>query len=87
MKKIDFKITVWERVYVPDQIYNDVLNDIKNDRIQSSDEIFGRYFHEDLSTEMLMDTTFQMMTHDNNGMSTIEILDDDGNIDWANGLY
>lgn len=82
---IDFKITTWERVYVPDEQKDNVLELLKNKTIESSNDMYNELDAEQLSLEKLDEVEEQMTVEENGGMSTIEAFEDDGEIIFYNG--
>jgi len=76
---IDFKITAWERVSIPDEHKDLILEKLKSKEIESSNELIE--FCQSLNPEI--DSTFegtipetdeQMLVSENGGEATIELL-------------
>ena len=86
MKYFDFKVTIWDRVTVPEEHEEAVSKAIQSGEINSVQDVFnfldgsGEYPEH----EFLYDTDQQVTLEDNAGFSTIEILDKDNAI-WQNG--
>lgn len=79
---IDFKITTWERVTVPIEHEKKVLKAIKKSKITCSNDIFD--IIDNINIELLDEVTEQMTVKENEGNSTIEVMDDNGKIIWSN---
>lgn len=78
---IDFKITAWERVVVPEHLEDKVLEKIKDGSLRTANEvciylanldIYGKY------EGILEDTIISMSIEENNGNPTIEVIGDEG---------
>ena len=87
--KIFFKETIYYKIEMDeDSPQKDlVLNDIKSGKITSANEVLDTYGDATLDGygEYCQDTGEQMTLFDNNGFSTIEVIDDDENRIWENG--
>jgi hypothetical protein len=84
MAYIDFKITTWERVSVPDDQLDEIIEQIKNGEINSSSDLCDEC--EDASFEGTIDETAEQMSpSENDGQSTIEAFKDDGESVYDNG--
>lgn len=76
---LDFKVTAWERVFVPDNLKQELLKQLKDGKILSSNDVLdledstGIYFN-----GMIAGTEEQMIPEEQDGFSTIELLIDDG---------
>ena len=87
---IDFKVTLWERVYVPKGKEEKVKELIKKGLITNGDELYNWFIEnsetgsEDLINETLYDTTEQLTPEENGGSSTIEAFIDN-DIVYENG--
>lgn len=70
MAHIDFKITIWERVTVDDDMVPDVIERIKNGSITCSNDLIdeGEYYD-----GILYDSSEQMTVEENDNQSTIEV--------------
>ena len=75
--KVDFKVTTWERVEVPEEHKESVLEAIKSGEISTAQDIFNFLVDDDggLSCHKLDETDEQMTVDENGGNSTIEVLD------------
>ena len=89
---IDFKITMWERIHVPNGIEDELVNKIKSGEITSTNECYGVFGGDiDNHYELLLDTSEDMSPEENSGFPTIEIHTDpisvyEGDeIIWDNG--
>ena len=87
---VDFKVTMWERIYVDDKIKNKAIKKIKKGEIEDAND-FWNYFREpeDFTYELLIDTSESMSPVDNEGWPTIEIHKNDNTLKdeiiWDNG--
>lgn len=72
--KFDFKVTTWERLTVPQEDEQRVLEGIKDGSITSGDDIYG--LNIDAECETLFETGEQMSVKENGGCATIEVLED-----------
>ena len=79
MLNIDFKITTWERVSVPTEHKDKVLEALNSGEIQTSNDLIE--FIEDANFDGIMEETSEQLTVEDNGnQPTIEIIDEeDGN--------
>lgn len=86
---IDFKITTWERVSVPEEHEQKILELIKTGEISSSEQVFLALGSEAdcLDFQRLGNVDVQMTPEENGGNSTIEVMDDDFNTIWVNGNF
>lgn len=86
MKKgysIDFKVTTWERVVIHDKKdFKRVLSEFKEGRIENNEDVYGLTPHTHF--ERLDDVVEEMTVAENDGNSTIEIMED-GLCIWGNG--
>lgn len=90
----DFKITIWERINVPECDEQTILDKFKSGEFDCSQDVYDYYdkLYGDDDTldpidpvrEILYDTEESMTPEDNNGYSTIEILADNGNLLYSN---
>lgn len=73
--KFDFKVTVWERIKVNDEEdQKKILELIKSGQITSADDIWNMGLGETAESEILSDTSEQMIVEENGGASTIEVM-------------
>ena len=86
---IDFKITTWERVELPDSLTKEELDTISEKIVDGTFAYYSdieEYLGVDLGGAKKMDGFDDYMSPDENGGSaTVELLDDDGNRLIANG--
>lgn len=85
---VDFKITTWERVEIPEEIEQEVLKAIESGEITSANELFEKFDKTDnrLSCDIILDVSEQMEIEENGFCSTIELYsDDDSTPIWKNG--
>tara|TARA_R110000851_G_scaffold21819_1_gene65042 strand:- start:4588 stop:4866 length:279 start_codon:yes stop_codon:yes gene_type:complete len=86
--EFDFKITTWERVTVKEENEQEVLQAIKNGKIESANDIYDFLADKgdiNIECEKLTQVDEQMSVDDNDGASTIEVLDSAGNSIFSNG--
>ena len=79
MAYVDFKVTIWERVYFDDADIEKVAEKIKNGIVSSSEDMFTEF--EDrvaYDSEFLLETCEQMSIEENGNQSTIELLNSEG---------
>ena len=85
--KFDFKITTWERVTVREENEQEVLQAIKEGKIESAQDIFDFLADKgdmNIECEKLTDVDEQMSVEDNDGASTIGVVDN-GKTIFSNG--
>lgn len=84
--EFDFKITTWERVTVSKENENKVLEALKNNKINSADDVYN-LLEEDgnIDCTVLLECNESMTLQENGGCSTIEVIDDLGEIVFKNG--
>lgn len=82
---VDFKISTWERIEIPEGKESQVKKLIESGEIESANDLSE--FLGGTSSERLMETDEQMTLEENGGYSTIEI--HSGNLSitpiWKNG--
>lgn len=87
---IDFKVTMWERIYVPKDQEQKVKELVKKGHITNGDDVYQWFADNDeeqvqnLVNETLYDTSEQMTPEENGGSSTLEAFID-GKIIYQNG--
>jgi hypothetical protein len=79
--EFDFKITTWERVTVPKEFEEKVLDGIKNRTITSSNDIHN--ICNDADYKKLDGVDEQMTIDENGGSATIEVMEN-GNMIYSN---
>ena len=88
--QIDFKITTWERITIPQELQEQVIKGILNEEITCSDDLYEMFSDECFYEGILSDVSQQMTIEENDHNATIEVLDDKGDTicDNVNGsLY
>lgn len=80
---IEFKITTWERIHVPDESIEKMKDSLLLDRIESSSDVYD--VDENCTLEILDEVSTQMTVKDNKGESTIEAYDEYGELIYKNG--
>lgn len=68
---VDFKITTWERVYVPDGKEDEFMELLKNRSIESAFDMFIQ--DENCWIERVDEADEQMTPEENGGCSTLEV--------------
>ena len=86
--QIDFKITTWERITIPQELEQEVIKAIQNEEISSADDLIEMFGDECFNEGILSDVSQQMSIEENDHNATIEIINDKGNtiFDNVNGL-
>jgi len=86
--QIDFKITTWERITIPQELEQEVIKAIQNEEITSADDLIEMFGDECFNEGILSDVSQQMSIEENDHNATIEIINDKGNtiFDNVNGL-
>jgi hypothetical protein len=86
---VDFKVTVWERVWIPEDMEPEVQERIEKGEITNANEIYDLKQEydivEDPSTEYIVETEQYLTPEQNYGHATIEILDADEEVIFRNG--
>lgn len=76
MAYIDIKRTVWERFEIPEELdIPEFSNTWEIDEFISDNDIEG---------DFLIETTVDMTVEENNGSSTVEVYDDNGDLIFSN---
>lgn len=75
--KIDFKITSWERIIIPDEIGADIPLKVRKGEITSVNDIFEQYNDGDFTFKPIDNTDEQMEVSENGGFPTIEVYAED----------
>ncbi len=86
--QIDFKITTWERITIPQELEDQVIKAIQNEEITNADDLFELFGDECFNEGILSDVSQQMSIEENDYNATIEVINDKGNtiFDNVNGL-
>lgn len=83
MAHIDYKVTTWRKIYVPDEKMQEVIEVLVTNpdayTIYETMDVHGVY---DISDEA--DCEEPMLPEENNGMSTIEMYDNNGQLVFEN---
>jgi len=74
MAQVDFKITNWERVEIPDDKLQEVIERIKNGTCTQASHLMDIGSYEGV----VEDTGEQMFVEENNGYATIDVFDENG---------
>lgn len=72
---VDFKITVWERVDVPEQFKELVTEKLQDGTIQNANDLIELMSGDSCSSEQLVDTCEQLTPSENTHNATIELWD------------
>lgn len=86
--QFDFKITTWQRVSVSKENENKVLDAIKTGELNTASDVFNflaELGDHNVSVENLLDTETEMTLEDNQGWSTISVIDEEGQSIFENG--
>lgn len=88
--RFDFKITAWETVTIPEELQNAVLEKIKKGEINNSHEMYDfldvSFNFSDMNLKLNPNYTEAITLHDNQGASTIEVVDESNDsVMWKNG--
>ncbi len=79
MAYVDFKVTIWERVYFDDNRIDEVSEKINNGSVTSSEDMFTEFDDRvAYDSEFLPDTAEQMPIEENDNQSTIELFNSEG---------
>ena len=82
--QVDFKITTWERITVPQELQEAVIKAIANESITNADDLIEMFGDDCFYEGILTDVSQQMSIDENDGNATIEVLDDKGNTIFDN---
>jgi hypothetical protein len=79
--KIHFKKTTWEEIKLPSEFTKeDVIEFLESKSVEEAELEYLQYGHQDL-----LETDEMLDPYENEGMPTIELLDDKGKRIWDNG--
>ena len=85
--QVDFKVTTWERINVPSEHEEKVIEKLQNGEIQNANDL-SEYLESldcwGVYDGILEETSEQMSVEENDGCSTIEAIDDGGIDIWKN---
>ena len=82
---IDFKLTAWGRVEIPEEFKNEVLKFLNKNPSCTSDDFYNEFGNHGIDWEVMDETTEDIPLEKNNGHSTIEVYNEDGDIIFENG--
>jgi hypothetical protein len=86
MARINFKVTLWEGVEIPDEHLNEVLAALENGEIKTSNDLVE--FVDDLGGhseyEIIAESETQLTIEENGGDATIEVIGDNYETIWVN---
>ena len=85
---VDFKVSNWERVHVPEDKEKEVMEAIKAEEIVSSNDLC-RHLGDEGYEGIVSDTSEQMEPDENGGAATIEIWAEElggNNVVWNNEI-
>ena len=71
---LDFKVTVWERVFIPEEMRGEILKGLEDGSIQNQGDL---PFDLDFESETMYDTGDQMSLEENEGQATIIFVERD----------
>ena len=77
--QIDFKITTWERITVPQELEQEVIKAIASEEITCADDLFEMFGDDCFNEGILSDVSQQMTIEENDYNATIEVINDKGN--------
>jgi hypothetical protein len=84
MAYLDFKITSWRRVYIPDELVEEVQNRLTNGDVDTPYDLLGEEGHYTLDLEDDELCEEPMGIEENGGCHTQEIFTDTGEMIWTN---
>jgi len=80
---IDTKVTIWDRmVFESEEQMLQAKAMLQSGELKTGLEVSDHFM---LSSEIQLDTQEELYADENNGLPTLEILDEDGNTIWHNG--
>ena len=84
MSTLDIKFSIWERIKFKNQKQMlDVIEKLKSGELRTGLDVID---YLDVYSEPLYDTLEELYTQDNNGLATLEILNEQGDTIWHNGI-
>jgi len=78
MAYVDFKITIWERVFIDDESVDEIAKKIKDGIINSSDDLFNEFESVTFDSDVMYETAEQITLEENDNQSTIELHNREG---------
>jgi hypothetical protein len=85
MAHLDFKITSWRRVFVPDDKINETIKLLKEGGCDQPYDLMDIKGYYDATTYDDQCCEEPMLPNENDGCSTQELYSEDGNIVYRNG--
>ena len=82
--QIDFKITTWERITVPQELQEAVTKAISSEEITCTDDLIEMFGDDCFNEGILSDVSQQMTIEENDGNATIEVINDKGDTIFDN---
>ena len=82
--QVDFKITTWERISIPQELGLKVIKAIQNEEITSADDLIEMFGDDCFNEGILSDVSQQMTIEENDDNATIEIINDKGDTVFDN---
>jgi hypothetical protein len=85
---VDFLIKTWERIYIPEEMREEVLEKLKAGEITTANDIYdleSAQGNESLSREVLDNTEQSVTLDENNGYNTIEVYGEEDTPIFHNG--
>jgi len=84
MSTLDIKFSIWERIKFENQKQMlDVIEKLKSGELRTGLDVID---YLEVYSEPLYDTLEELYTQDNNGLATLEILNEQGDTIWYNGV-
>jgi hypothetical protein len=78
MAYVDFKITIWERVFIDDESVDEIAKKIKDGTINSSDDLINEFESITFDSDVMYETAEQITLEENDNQSTIELYNSEG---------
>ena len=76
--QVDFKITTWERIIIPQELQKQVIKGIINEEITCADDLIELFGDECFNEGILSYVSQQMSIEENDHNATIEVINDKG---------
>ena len=84
MSTLDIKFSIWDRIKFKNQKQMlDVIEKLKSGELRTGLDVID---YLEVYSEPLYDTLEELYTQDNNGLATLEILNEQGDTIWHNGI-
>jgi len=86
---VDFKVTAWERVQIPEEMQEDVLKGLKDGTIATANDLVEFVGEKGNYDGVIAESEEQMVISENDGQPTIEFHKERGQVkpEWQNGKY